>query len=658
MKKITLSFLLILNGLLLIAQTDETFTILSPDKSLIIQVDVNEKIYYSLQVREQEIIKPSPISITLEDGEVLGENPKIRKVINDYVNEDIYPIFGNKSEIDEKYNFVEVIFKGGYSLEVRAYNDGFGYRFKSALKKDFKVVTEEVTYNFEEDYPIYISQPRTNNFQHSYEDFYNYLKLSEVSKDSMGMLPILVEAKKNVKIGLTEADLFDYPGMHLAINEKGKNSLKGVFPGYPTKTKIGGHNDFNLVVTERADYIAESPGTRNFPWRVFIVSEIDTELLDNDLVYKLSKPAEGDFSWVKPGKVAWDWWNAMNLKGVNFKSGINTETYKYFIDFAAEHGIEYVNLDEGWSDQFDLLKLDDQIDMIEILDYAKKKNVDIIVWCVARTLDAQLEEALDQFVEWGVKGIKVDFMDRDDQVMVDFYNRVAEEAAKRKLLVNFHGAYKPTGLNKTFPNVINQEAVRGLEYNKFAKPMGTTADHAVTIPFIRMLAGSMDYTPGAMVNAQSEDFVVRFDRPMSQGTRCQQLAMFIIYYSPLQMLADAPTAYEGEPEILDFLSKVPTTWDNTWVISGKVGEYAVIAKQKGEDWFVGGMTNTEARTLAVNFSFLGDGEFLAEIFKDGLNADRLGEDYIKETKTIKASNRMEFDLAPGGGFSIRITPKK
>nr|MBX2843156.1 glycoside hydrolase family 97 catalytic domain-containing protein [Flammeovirgaceae bacterium] len=376
------------------------------------------------------------------------------------------------------------------------------------------------------------------------------------------------------------------------------------------------------------------------------------------LVYKLSQPAEGDFSWVKPGKVAWDWWNAMNLKGVDFKSGINTESYKYFIDFAAENDMEYVNLDEGWSDQFDLLKLGDQIDMIEILDYAKQKNVGIIVWCIARTLDSQLEEALDQFVEWGVKGIKVDFMDRDDQEMVGFYNRVAKEAAKRKLLVNFHGAYKPTGLNKTFPNVINQEAVRGLEYNKFAKPNGTTSDHAVTIPFVRMLAGAMDYTPGAMVNAQKEDFAVRFARPMSQGTRCQQLAMFVVYYAPLQMLADAPTAYEAEPEILEFLSKVPTTWDNTWVISGKVGEYAVIAKQKGQDWFVGGMTNSSSRTLAVNFSFLGDGEFIAEIFKDGLNADRLGEDFIKETKIIKASKRMEFDLAPGGGFSIRITPNE
>ena len=393
-----------------------------------------------------------------------------------------------------------------------------------------------------------------------------------------------------------------------------------------------------------------------FPWRIVKIATEDAQLLDTDIVYKLSSPQDEsiDFSWIRPGKVAWDWWSAINLVGVDFRAGINTQSYKYYIDFAAENGIEYINLDEGWSDQYDLMKLDEQIDLKEIMDYAHQKDVGVFLWCVHWPLDEKLDEAMDQFVALGVKGLKIDFMDRDDQVMVDYYHRIAKKAAENQILVNYHGAYKPSGLHRKYPNVINRESVRGLEYNKFSKPHGTTPEHAVSIPFIRMASGPMDYTPGAMTNAQQDNFAVFFERPMSQGTRCQQLAMFVLYDAPLQMLADAPTAYLTDPVILNYLKEVPTVWDETVALDGKVGDYAVIARQSGDTWYVAGMTDWDARTLEVDFSFLQNGKYKAKIFQDGINADRIGDDYTLLEKTIEGGSKQQFKLAPGGGFVLKI----
>jgi alpha-glucosidase len=472
------------------------------------------------------------------------------------------------------------------------------------------------------------------------------------------MLPALLDAG-GIKVGISESDLKEYPGMYLRRDAGDSTTLRGAFPAYVLADAPGGHMNFHKEVAQRADYLAIAAGQRSYPWRLLILAEQDRELLDSDLVYQLARPAAAgtDFSWVKPGKVAWDWWNAWNLKGVDFKTGINTETYKYYVDFAAKYGIEYINLDEGWSDQFDLLKLNPEVDPKEIIRYAESKGVGVLLWCVARTLDRQMDTALKSFAAWGARGVKVDFMDRDDQAMVDFYWRTAETAEKYQLMVNFHGAYKPTGMNRAFPNVINCEAVRGLEYNKFARPEGTTSKHAVSIPFIRMLAGPMDYTPGAMTNVRKEDFYVVNDRPMSQGTRCHQLAMYVVYEAPLQMLADAPTAYEAEPEIMEFLGPVPTTWDETYAIDGQVGEYAIIARRKGEDWYVGGMTS-EARNVPVDFRFLAEKVYNADIYLDGINANRLGEDYRRSNIQISPLTRMVFDMAPGGGFVLRLTPGK
>ncbi len=639
----------------LFAGKEKQFEIKSPDGKLTARIDIGDKIMYSVSYENQTIILPSPIAMELAGGTIWGTNAVVRKSKQNTVDQVLIPLYGKRKTIRDHYNELVITFKGNYTLTARVYDEGFAFRFGYLKNGELVVKSENAAFNFAGDYKVWASHPRAGSFEHSYEDFYTVSNLSQMS-DSLTMLPVLLQAPSGLNVLITEAALEDYPGFHVVNDETTGHGFNAVFPAYPVKWAPGGHMNFDLKVKERADYIAKTQGPRAFPWRVVMIKIGDEQLLDTDLVYKLSDPHDKniDFSWVKPGKVAWDWWSAMNLMGVDFRAGINTATYKYYIDFAAENGIEYINLDEGWSDQYDLMKLSDQIDLKEIIEYGKEKGVGVFLWCVHYPLDEKLQEAMDQFEELGVKGLKVDFMDRDDQVMVNYYHRIAKAAAEHKLLVNFHGAYKPAGLHRKYPNVINREGVRGLEYNKFSKPHGTTPDHAVAIPFIRMAAGPMDYTPGAMHNAQKANFAVFMERPMSQGTRCQQLAMYVIYYAPLQMLSDAPTRYEAEPEILELLSGFPTVWDETVPIAGKVGKYAVIARKKGDAWYVAGMTSWEPRELEVNFSFLGEGSYNAEIFKDGINADRNGNDYVKLTKTVDSNTAMKLKLAPGGGFVIKL----
>ena len=636
------------------AQNKGPFTVQSPDGQVTVQVELRDKIYYSLSFKGQPLISPSPVSMTLQGGRVLGQNPRVRRSATSTTNQQLTPLYGQSATILDHFNELTLEFRDNYALVVRAYNDGAAYRFRTSLRGMQTITGEEATFTFATAPSVYAQLSKT--FQTSYEELYTHRPLNQLPTDSMSVLPLLATGPGSVKVGITEADLYDYPALYL---RKGTapNTLVGAFPPYPLKDEPGGHNMFNLVVTETAPYIARTTGSRVFPWRVFILATQDAELLHSNLVYKLSRPAErgADFSWVKPGKVAWDWWHALNLKGVPFRAGFNTDTYKYYIDFAAANNIPYVNLDEGWSDQFDLLKLTSDLDMPALVAYAKEKNVGLILWVVARTLDAQLNEAMAQFGRWGISGIKVDFMDRDDQVMVNFYERIGRAAAKQKMLVNFHGAHKPTGMYRMLPNIINHEAVRGLEYNKFNK-VGTTPGFAVTIPYTRMLAGYMDYTPGAMTNANRADYRTVNDRPMSQGTRAHQLAMYVLYYAPLQMLADAPTAYQQEPEILEFLSAVPTTWDETRPLAGEVAQYALIARRKGRDWYVGGLTSWDKRTVEVDFSFLSEGEYEADIYSDGINADRVGEDYRRQKVRVNRNSKQTIHLAPGGGVAIRVTP--
>jgi len=408
-----------------------------------------------------------------------------------------------------------------------------------------------------------------------------------------------------------------------------------------------------MKVSKAADYIARTNGVREFPWRVFAIADKDGDLIENDIVYRLGSPLKlKETSWIKPGKVAWDWWNANNLVVVPFKAGINTETYKHYIDFAARYGLEYVIFDEGWSKPSDLFQINPDMNMDELFAFAAKKKVGIILWVTSKALDERMIEALDRFEKWGAKGVKVDFMQRDDQKMVNWYEKVAIETAKRHLLVDFHGAYKPTGFSRTYPHVLTREGVRGLENSKWSADI--TPQHDVTLPFTRMFAGPMDYTPGAMINGTKDNFRPIFNQPMSQGTRCHQLAMYVVYESPLQMLCDSPSNYDRQPDAMEFLSIVPTTWDQTKTLNARIGRYVTVARKKGNDWFIGAMTDWTPRDFQVSLDFLDAGKYQMTLYCDGVNADRNASDYRKETSQVNRSGQVALHLAPGGGWAAFI----
>ena len=433
-----------------------------------------------------------------------------------------------------------------------------------------------------------------------------------------------------------------------------------MFAPYPKEIRQGGHNMLQGEVQSAENFIARCEGKTTFPWRTVIIAENDYELTDNDMVYKLATTNQlTDISWIKPGKVAWDWWNDWNIRNVDFESGVNDETYKYYIDFAAAQSIEYVILDEGWAvnKQADLFQVIPEINLKELVEYGKSKNVNLILWAGYWAFNRDIEGICKHYAEMGIKGFKVDFMDRDDQQMVDFYHRAAQIAAKYKLMLDFHGAYKPTGLQRTYPNVINFEGVHGLEQMKWSPASVDQVAYDVTIPFIRMVAGPMDYTQGAMRNATRSNYRPVNSEPMSQGTRVRQLAQYVIFEAPFNMLCDNPSNYMAEPECTQFIAEIPTVWDETVALNGEISKYVTIARRTGNQWYLGSMTNWDARTLEVDLSFLGTGNYKAEIFCDGVNAHRTAMDYRKDTVDVPANRKMTLKMAPGGGFVMKIMKK-
>ncbi len=646
MKKLSIAFLLSI--LIFGSASAQTYELLSPDKKLKIAVTVNDKIAYSVSLDGKELLAPSTLSMTVNDNLVLGSKPKVKKQERKTVDEVLTPVVQTKSKtIKNNYNELSLQFNGNYSVIFRAFNDGAAYRFVTNLKDSIKVNNEEVNFIFAGDYGVFF--PEEDGFQSHNERIYKYLDV-KATNNKLCSLPALVDTKTGVKIAISESDLEDYAGLWL--KGTGNSSFTGTFAGYPLEVQQV--RDRDVIVKKHADYIAKTIGTRSFPWRLMAITRNDGELITNQLVYLLAKPSKmQDVSWIKPGKVVWDWWNYNNIYNVDFRAGVNTETYKYFIDFAAKYGLEYIILDEGWYKLGNLLDIVPEINMEELIAYANQKKVGVILWVVWKTLDDQLQPALDQFQKWGVKGIKVDFMARDDQWMVNYYYKIAREGAKRKLLVDFHGAYKPSGLNREYPNVITSEGVKGMENNKWSTDI--TPEHDVTLPFIRMWAGPMDFTPGAMINATKSDYRAIFNSPMSQGTRCHQLAMYAVFESPLQMLSDNPTNYYREPECMEFLSRVPSVWDATVPLDAKAGDYIAVARQKGAEWYVGAMTDWTARELTLDFSFLEAGKsYTADIYQDGINADRNGNDYKKVTRTITKNDKLTIKLAPGGGWAARL----
>lgn len=635
-----------------LAQKNKSFDVASPNGNVKLHVAVSSKLQWNVQQKDQQVIEPSAISLQLQD-EVLGDNAAITSSKTEKVNASINAINYIKAIVPDEYNQLTLNCKGDYGIIFRVYNDAVAYRFFTKKKDSIIIKNEEANFNFTNDdsafIPIQWDYRDGQNFNSSFEALYHHIPLSQFPKDSLAFLPLLVDVGNGKKAAILEADLEDYPGMYLDLNETQKG-LKGVYAPYPINAHVVQRN---LIPTKRAGYIAKTNGTRSFPWRVVVISEADKELLNNDIVYKLaSAPGIADYSWVKPGQVAWDWWNNWNITGVDFKAGINTETYKYYIDFAAANKLPYIVMDEGWSEAYDLLTIKPNIDLQGIIDYGKQKNVGVILWATWYNVFRQMDAAFPLYSKMGVKGFKIDFFDRDDQVLVRSTYDIAKKAAENRLMVDYHGIYKPTGLQRTYPNVIGYEGVKGLENFKWAnedQPLYTT-----TIAFIRMMAGPMDYTPGAFRNATQAVFRAINDNPMAKGTRCNQLAEYVVFYAPLQMLSDNPTIYMKEQECTDFITKVPTTFDETVPLNSKVGEYVAIARRKGDEWFVGAMTNWTPRELTLDFSFLPAGKYTAEVFKDGVNADRNATDYKKEIINISAGDKLTVNLAPGGGWAARI----
>lgn len=640
----------------------KTYILQSPDRQLCTEVAVGKQITFALTIHGEEIVAPSIVSMTLGGGEVLGADADVSKVTRASVDRNIASPFYKKAEVKDTYNEMVLHFRGNFSLVFRLYDDGLAYRFVTRKRGEITVVSEQADYRFSSDHKAFAAYVNSTKptfeeqFSNSFEQPYVHEPFTRLDAKRLLILPLLVELENGKKLCITEADLEDYPGMFLN-NKTDVPGVKAVHAPYPKTKEQGGHNWLQMLVKERQPYIARTAGNRSFPWRVFAVSSHDKQLTDCDMVYRLASPSRvADISWIRPGKVAWDWWNDWNLDGVDFQAGINNPTYKYYIDFASAHGIEYVILDEGWAVnlQADLMQVGPEIDLPELVAYAKSKQVDLILWAGYWAFDRDMERVVKHYADMGVKGFKIDFMDRDDQEMMNFLYRAAEVCARNRMLVDFHGVCKPTGLQRTYPNVLNYEGVNGLEQMKWAPESYDMVTYDVTIPFIRMVAGPMDYTQGAMRNAARGNYRPVYSEPMSQGTRCRQLATYVIFESPLNMLCDSPSNYMREEECTGFIASVPTVWEETHTLDGKVAEYVAIARRSGSDWFLGALTNWTPRTLTLDLSFLGEGEYRMELFRDGRNADRSARDYKKETIPVPADRKLTIRMAPGGGYAARI----
>jgi alpha-glucosidase len=630
------------------AAAQSSYDLRSPDGRIEIRIRTANRVHYDVLLRGRALLENCALSLDVEHKK-LGEDPKVIDAKQRSYDQIVEPTVRQKfAKIRDNYNELRLTMEGGYAVVFRAYNEGAAYRLETSLpEKQVKVYGEEASFNFPGNLVVYY--PQEDSFFSHNERKYLPQHLSEIAPQFIASLPAVVDVLEGAKVAIAESDLEDYPGLYL--RGTGGNGIAATFPPYPLEEKLEGDRDFRVV--KSADYIAITSGTRSFPWRVIGVAEKDGDLLTNQIVYLLEKPSQlQDTSWIKPGKVAWDWWNANNIYGVDFKSGINTQTYKYYIDFASKYGIPYIILDEGWYKLGNALEVVPDLNIPELTAYGKQKNVGVILWLVWKTLDDQLIPALDQYEKWGIKGIKVDFMQRNDQLLVNYYYKVSRETAKRKMLVDFHGAQKPASMTRTWPNLISTEGVRGMEWSKWSAD--SEPKHNVTLPFTRMFLGPMDYTPGAMRNATKLTFAPIFGQPMALGTRCQQLAMYVVYESPLQMLSDSPSNYLREPEIMDFLAPVPTEWDETKVLDARIADYVVVARRNGHDWYVGAMTDWTPRDLDIDLSFLPEGSFTMEAYQDGANAERYASDYKKTTTKVDRTTKLKLHLASGGGWAARI----
>lgn len=615
----------------------------SPDGKLKVNIELKDKIYYSVYSGTDLLLDNCSLTMTLAN-EVLGNQPKIQSTKRGVINESVKREIPLKNAIVKNHcNTLRMNMAGNYAVEFRVFDNGVAYRFVTNKKGEVEVMEEDFVLNFPADYRAHLSQPK--DFKTSYEYPYTHVQTKEYKpEDRISYLPVLLETNMRYKILISEADLQDYPCMFL--KSTGANGMQSLFPKYPLE--FGEDGDRSLKILKEADYIAKTSGKRNFPWRFFVISNEDKDLLANEMVYNLSAPCElEDYSWIKPGQVSWEWWHDARLYGVDFRSGYNMDSYKYYIDFASSFGIPYIIMDEGWAkNTYDPFTPNPTIDLQGLIEYAKERNVKIVLWLTWLAVENNFS-LFKTFADWGVAGVKIDFMDRSDQWMVNYYERVAKEAAKHKLFVDFHGSFKPAGLERRYPNVLSYEGVLGMEQGGNCKPA-----NSIYLPFMRNAVGAMDFTPGSMLSAQPEDNRSTRANAMGSGTRAYQMALFVVFESGLQMLADNPVYYYRERPCTEFITGVPVVWDETKVLDAKVGEYVVVARRSGEKWFIGAITNNTPRDIEVDLSFLPDNKNLnLTCFEDGINADRQAMDYKKKEMNVNKSTKLTLKLVRNGGWA-------
>ena len=634
----------------------DTLSVCSPSGKICVKVWMEKNLKYRIYNNGSSILGPSEIDMILANNNSFSVNNNIKSSsVKKESHQIISPVPEKRKKIHDEYSILSIRFKQPYKIEFRVYDDGVAYRFLTQFKDSVTIQNEIATFRFpgipSAYFPGIHKRDDADIFHTSFEELYPLREMGKIDTAEMAYTPVLVTQQSHRAIAITESDLEDYPGMFLGGT--GSPVLKGVFAQYPLEEKITGGDYPQSIVTKRAAYIATTKGTRSFPWRVLIIADEDRQLPSNDIVYRLAPPSRiGDASWINPGKGTDEWIINVNLFNVPFKSGVNTASYKYYIDFAKRFGFNRIMMDAGWSDNLDMFKINPDINMDTITRYAKENGIKISMWTLAHTLDRQLDSALDRFNEWGVDYIMTDFIDRDDQKMVNFYYRIAKACADHHLMIMYHGAYPPKGFNRTWPNNITREGVLGSEYNIWSNK--ASPQHDVTLPFTRMLAGSFDYEPGILNNATEKGFRQIEGMVMSQGTRCHQLAMFVVYDNPMQIFSGNPSQAWLEPGFMELLASIPTTWDETTIIDGKIGEYIITARKKGERWFIGGMTNWSSRDINIKLDFLDNGNYKATICKDGVNADRYAADYTLTDATVKKNDEIKVHLAQGGGFLITL----
>lgn len=641
---VTLSLLLCLSTFLF-AQ-NKNLELQSPNGAIKVSLHLSDKIYYTISYNQDELLKDNSLMLHFRN-EVLGQNPKLISSKKRTANEVIMPYIPLKySTVKNNYNSLLLNFKDNYAVEFRAFDEGVAYHFTTMQKGDVEVMHEDFSLHFPDEYNLGILQPKS--FRTSYEEPYSTVSSKEWATDKMSTLPLLIDTKKQYKILISESQLSDYPCMFL--KSTGDNGITSTFPKVPLEFAEDG--DRSLKITKEADYIAKTTGTRDFPWRYLVITTADKQLMENTMTLKLAAPGViKNPSWIKPGQASWEWWNDASPYGpdVNFVSGYNTATYKYYIDFASKFGLKYIVMDEGWAKTTrDPYTPNPDVDVHEIIRYGKEKNVGVVLWLTWLTVNDHME-LFKTFKDWGVKGVKIDFMDRSDQWMVNYYENVAKEAAKNEIFVDFHGAFKPAGLEYKYPNVISYEGVRGME-----QMGGATPDNSLFFPFMRNAVGPMDYTPGAMISMQPDVYSARRPNAASIGTRAHQMALFVVFESGIQMLADNPTLYYRNLDCTEFITSVPTTWDETKALAATAGEVAVVAKRKNNKWFIGGIVNgkEKVRNVQISLDFLEKGKtYTMTYFEDGINAGRQAMDYRKKTIQVKAGDKFDITMVRNGGFA-------